>query len=304
MTAGSSLGQTPLTLPEGNRQAMAKFREAWDRKHGGKFFKLLSPVGLRIARRRMAARHNRAQPITARLFTGQTMHVMLPEVVSGSIYSYGYFDECVTAFMLHAVRPGDTVLDIGAHFGFFSLLAADLVGETGQVVSFEPTPSTFAQLSRNLEGYATSTRLNVALGRAEGTATMNDFGLELCAWNFMGDDHRVTVPHDVQPQSFDVPVVTVDSVVDRQGLAPAVLKIDTENYEEEVFHGAKKTLADHGPAVILEAKSEYSERVGAALIAMGYVPYRLGDGFAVIPAHGNWEELNRQESNLLFMKHS
>lgn len=290
-----------LQLPPENAAAMTAFRAAHDRKHAPVLSKLVSPLAWRILRRRLAARQATALALEARIFTGQTMHVMLPEVVSGSIYTYGYFDECVTAFMLHAVRSGGTVLDIGAHFGVFSLLSSHLVGAAGRVVSFEPTPSTYAQLNRNVGALANTLTLNVAIGREAGSATMNDFGLELCAWNFMGVDHRVAGAPNITPKRMDVPVVTVDAVVVEHGLAPTVVKIDTENYEEEVFLGARQTLADHGPTVILETKSEYSDRVGRALIDMGYQPYKLV-GSAVVPATNRWEQLNHQESNLLFVK--
>lgn len=83
------------------------------------------------------------------LFFGKTMTVVLPEVISQQIYTYGLFDEIVTGMVLRAVRAGDIVLDIGAHFGYFTLLFAHLVGESGHVVSFEPTPSTFSVLMKN-----------------------------------------------------------------------------------------------------------------------------------------------------------
>jgi protein-L-isoaspartate O-methyltransferase len=72
----------------------------------------------------------------ADLFFGRAMTVILPEIISQQIYTYGLFDEIVTGMVLRTVRQGDVVLDIGAHFGYFTLLFAHLAGESGRVVSF------------------------------------------------------------------------------------------------------------------------------------------------------------------------
>ena len=74
------------------------------------------------------------------------MSVVLPEMISLQLYMYGLFDELVTGMALRAGRQGDVVLDVGAHFGYFTLLFSRLVGESGRIVSLEPTPSTFAVL--------------------------------------------------------------------------------------------------------------------------------------------------------------
>src|SRR5579863_8895781 len=69
------------------------------------------------------------------LFFGSSMDIVLPETISESLYLYGFFDDLVTGMAIQCVNPGDTVLDIGAHFGYFSLLFSHLTGKTGRVVS-------------------------------------------------------------------------------------------------------------------------------------------------------------------------
>ncbi len=285
-----------------NEAANFAFRSAYNKKHASRLSKLFSPIALRIARRRLAQLRGKTKPLVVKIFTGQEMHVILPEVVSGSIYTYGFFDECVTSFILHAVRPGDTVLDIGAHFGFFSVLASHLVGPTGHVVSFEPTPSTFTQLSKNVESCSNVEVHNIAIGKTESSATVNDFGLEYCAWNFMGDDHRVASAVDQSFESIEVSVRTIDELVRESGLTPTVIKIDTENFEEEVFLGARQTIADHVRVVIIEAKSEYSKRVGQALSQLGFEPHKLTKDYQIAAAQGDWNTVNYQEANFMFLR--
>nr|MBS0037520.1 FkbM family methyltransferase [Saprospiraceae bacterium] len=52
-------------------------------------------------------------------------------------------------FLIQKLNPGNVFLDVGAHYGYFSLLGSVLVGETGKVFSFEASESTFAMLELN-----------------------------------------------------------------------------------------------------------------------------------------------------------
>ena len=105
------------------------------------------------------------------------MSVVLPEMISCQLYVYGLFDELVTGMALRAGRQGDVVLDVGAHFGYFTLLFSRLVGKSGRIVSLDPTPSTFAVLQRNTAHLSNVTRLKVAASRHNGSLT--DIGLRV-----------------------------------------------------------------------------------------------------------------------------
>jgi hypothetical protein len=83
------------------------------------------------------------------LFWGERMTVIMPE---GFLYvRYGYYEGYLTGAILRMIGRGVSFIDVGAHFGYFSLLASRLVGEEGRVHAFEPTPRTFEVHSRNLE---------------------------------------------------------------------------------------------------------------------------------------------------------
>ena len=71
------------------------------------------------------------------------------------------------------IKPGMTVFDVGANIGFFALAAANLVGENGKVVAFEPNPSVVARLKENvaLNGLADRVKIEQsAAGDFDGTA--------------------------------------------------------------------------------------------------------------------------------------
>jgi FkbM family methyltransferase len=71
------------------------------------------------------------------------------------------------AFFKRVVRPGDRVLDIGAHVGYYTRLFARLVGPAGKVVAVEPHPENFRLLEENTKKFSQVIRLNVAAGESE-----------------------------------------------------------------------------------------------------------------------------------------
>ena len=86
---------------------------------------------------------------TVKLFFGEKMHIVLPERVSEFLYYFKFFETGQTKFLLEYLKPGMIFADVGAHFGYFTLLSLKIVGESGQVHSFEPTKSTSDILSLN-----------------------------------------------------------------------------------------------------------------------------------------------------------
>ena len=63
----------------------------------------------------------------------------------------GLYEPQTERFIRHRVKPGMTVLDIGANTGYTTLLLADMVGRHGQVHAFEPMPVLHALLSKNVQ---------------------------------------------------------------------------------------------------------------------------------------------------------
>src|SRR5204862_6451965 len=112
----------------GTRGGAARWRELHP--------KLLRAVGL----------SHRAASTT---FWNRRFDVVLPEGTSTHIWRYGFFESDVCTFMLRGLEPGMVFVDVGAHFGFFTLLGSDLVTGEGRVVALEPMPRTFRQLNRN-----------------------------------------------------------------------------------------------------------------------------------------------------------
>src|SRR5512147_1317925 len=70
--------------------------------------------------------------------------------IAKSLARYGEWAEAELQTLLALIRPGDVVLDVGAHVGIFALAFARRVASHGRVVAFEPQPALFDLLKRNL----------------------------------------------------------------------------------------------------------------------------------------------------------
>jgi FkbM family methyltransferase len=79
-----------------------------------------------------------------------------------------------TALFKKEIKPGQTVLDIGANIGYYTLIAAKLAGPAGKVYAFEPDPDNFALLKKNTEtnGYANAVLVNKAVSDKTKTAKL------------------------------------------------------------------------------------------------------------------------------------
>jgi hypothetical protein len=95
--------------------------------------------------------------------------------VGGYIYYFNVWEPQISAVITRLLELGDTVLDIGADVGHQTLLAAQAVGESGRVYSFEATPQTFATLKTNigLNHFANVEARNLAV--CERTGSINLF---------------------------------------------------------------------------------------------------------------------------------
>jgi hypothetical protein len=132
---------------------------------------------------REAGRRGLGVPLTGTTFWGDRIRGYAADPVSEHIYRFGYFDADLTAALIRLLQPGMQVIDIGAHTGYFSLLAAALVGRGGRVAAFEPTPRTFRLLAENTAHAAPVQASAAAVSAAPGRVTLADYGPAFAAFN-------------------------------------------------------------------------------------------------------------------------
>jgi FkbM family methyltransferase len=190
---------------------------------------------------------------------------------TGRDYFNGDVEPEVQAILHKYLRPGMTVYDIGANIGFFSLLAARLVGTAGRVMAFEADPDIAARLRENVarnqggtisveEKAVWSSSSPVFFARAD-VEVSPDRGLGHVIDSDAGK---------LAPSTIRVEAVSVDEYV-RQSATPHFIKCDVEGAEVEVIRGGEKLLAEKRPLILCEMHGEENRQTLLKLFAnLGY----------------------------------
>lgn len=142
------------------------------------------------------------------------------------------------------VKPGATVLDIGANLGGYTVLLAQWVGPEGRVHAFEPAPGARAGLIRHVVLNGLGDRVVVhpeALSAGAGKARFRAVGIQ-------GDNRLVS---GSATDGIEVSTTSIDDFCLAHDVRPAFIKLDVEGAELDVLRGARATIASAGDALEL-----------------------------------------------------
>lgn len=224
--------------------------------------------------------------VTVPTFWGDKMMVVIPESVSMVIYTYGFYEEGLSNMFLHYLKPGMTFFDVGAHFGYFSLLGSALVGAEGQVHSFEPTPSTFDILKNNALRKKNIKINNNALFSENKDLLLKDYGIRHSAFNSIYLNAKLD-NNDISNANITehrIKGISIDDYVEINSVVPDFIKIDAENSEYNILVGSNKTIEKYHPLITIEVGDTGSEDIPNSrelieyLTSMNYLPYNYIDG--------------------------
>lgn len=200
-----------------------------------------------------------------RILTRYKFHVSTADVGFGAnLLLDGYWESWLTQFIARTVGRGGVVVDVGANFGYYSLLLADLVGPQGRVYAIEPAPGTTALLRRSigLNGFAGRTRVcEVAAGADDGAAAT--------LFEPEGEPKNAALvaaapAEDAAGRSHQVAVRTLDSLL-RDERRIDFVKIDAEGGEEAIIAGMHDILSAAPPPMVLEYNAARYPDAGAFL---------------------------------------
>lgn len=172
-------------------------------------------------------------------FGGHRFRFRCPVKVASHVRLHGGIENGLCRLILQECKPGGVALDVGANYGFVSLVMAHAVGPAGQVHSFEADPVIYRAFVANLESNSLADRCAAVHG-------------------FVGD---IAQP----PERVTIDQYVADTGVERVDF----LKIDVDGPDLEVLLGARRTLERFHPVIAIEMTGEQA-RIVELLHELGY----------------------------------
>lgn len=198
-------------------------------------------------------------------------------------YWLGLTEQDVTAAIQTVITTGDTVYDVGAEIGYFSLIAA-VISRTGSVYAFEPNPANVAVIRQtNLLNSDLSLHIiEKAVGNRSGRVKFVTFEnrADISNASLLGRLDAITNQDEVGGDLIDVDMIDLDSFSVETGTRPGLVKIDVEGAEGMVLQGMTHLLVEAQPCLIIEIHNETAQRdVMACLTALDYDTLPIGRTF-------------------------
>ena len=181
---------------------------------------------------------------------GKTLRMLAEDGgVAHQFLVYGKYEPFESALVMAAIVPGDTILNIGANLGYYTILAAAATGEEGRVVAFEPSATNAILLKKNI---ADNHFRNVTV--REEAVSDREGSLKLYLSKTNSGDHQI-YSSDESRQFQEVCTVRLDDVIRSTTLTPSLVIMDVQGAEAQVLRGFRTYLANrqrHPIAMFLE----------------------------------------------------
>jgi FkbM family methyltransferase len=170
-------------------------------------------------------------------------------IVTSVVLGEGDWFENEMEFWRNCLKPGMTVIDVGANAGVYTFSAATRIGSSGKVIAIEPFPACVSYLKEtcrmnqfdwvSVYGAAASDRTGKIRLSIQGASELNEV---------IADD--ATMPSG---QYVEVPCLTLDSLIEQEQLkAVDYMKLDAEGHEINVLQGCQQILEDFSPVILYE----------------------------------------------------
>jgi len=216
---------------------------------------------------------------------GLWMRLNARDMIQQTILLEGIWDPALTGLIETSLEPGDVFIDVGAHVGYFTLLAARRVTETGTVLSIEPNPAALDQLHQNVDrsGLKNVLVAHSACGDSDEPVRLylhtesNSSMASLSAANATGG-----IGVDVACSTLD------DLCADRRITNVRLVKIDVEGAELSVLRGMNRILREMRPIIVLELEPRLLAAFGASTDAIVALLEVYGYRVASLGGHSNY----------------
>lgn len=215
-------------------------------------------------------------------------------------------------YMMKELTSKSVYLDIGAHYGYFSIIASQSIQKPNQLFSFEPSPQSFQILSANQKRYPLLQIFNLGIGESPTQLTFYQFPNLYSEYNSFDIEQYKTSSWFINnpPKEIIIESTTIDKFVEEKQIQPTFIKIDVEGFEDKVMNGAIQTIERFAPTIVMEFVSEnrHNENHKTAqkfLQDRGYQAFVIDECTELIPIEQISDYLNEknvESDNIVFIK--
>ncbi len=259
-------------------------------------------------------RTKKSKEVKSRTFFDSKMHLLLPS--STDIYLTGgksHDSEIRLArFLIQRLNEGDTFVDIGAHYGYFTHLSSTLVGSDGMVYSFEASPVTYKILDKNTQHKDNISSQNLAVSNEVSTLLFYEFPNLYSEYNSLDISQYKSQDWfaEHKPKELEIQSIVIENFLKENNAKPAIIKVDVEGSENKVIQGASTYLSNNSPLLVMEYLSierdnKVHQEAEKKLRSLGYNPFsidRAGDLQNVDSILDHLKENNLESDNIVFAK--
>ncbi|MEO5906133.1 MAG: FkbM family methyltransferase [Saprospiraceae bacterium] len=246
-------------------------------------------------------------------FFGIPMRTLLPagtDLLLNGIKSHDS-EIRLAKFITIKLKPNDVFIDVGAHYGYYTLLASVLVGD-GKVFAIEASSTSFELLKENTEGISNAKIFHAAAGDQDGEIIFYEYPGPYAEYNTTVKDAYVDQPwlKKTGQKTVSVQVMVLDDLINREKIERAFIKIDVEGGESSVLKGLQKSLAEKDLLIAMEylvSDQQINSHAMAAnmLKKAGYQSCQIDANGKLIPVDDIDEYLKEKKlgsDNVVFVK--
>ena len=191
-------------------------------------------------------------------------------------YALGTTEPEEQKMLVGYLRPGHVFYDIGANVGFFSVLAARLVGTGGKVYAFEPFPQSAEAIRKNAALNGFEQIVEVWQGAVSDRSGIGRLSIR-------GECNTFRLEDKAEPdRSVAVPLYVIDELVTGKKIRPPdLVKIDVEGHEVQVLRGMQETIRCYRPVILCEVhwiKKEIEALLAELFLPLGYRATQIDGG--------------------------
>ena len=192
---------------------------------------------------------------------GNKMYLQKPSFLSKSLARRGIYEETLTKVVMNEIKKGDVVLDLGANIGYYTLIIAKIVGENGHVFAFEPEPSNFDLLKKNV---TVNNYRNVSLEKIVISNKNGNVRLYLSKANT--GEHRIYLSNPGKNNFINVEMKTLDEYFKNNSIIDKIsfIKMDVEGSEIGAIKGMNSILENKKLTIMLEFDPRQIQNYGAS----------------------------------------